>query len=728
MDPIRAPRVSAYDIGFYYFCSPECQLVFANHAAKAAEEAVKSAVHAVDAFQSDSPSPAVSATLYDVAGESGLELQLDGIRTSSAPLSLEPMFSGRVAPATPLSSNSDIDIGNLLLTLSIVGSLLALALTLAGDTGIALVARLVVVSVAAIALVFELSLAPRNALSLPIIVQSWPSVASVIIATTACLIGHKEASSLTNAASLVVAATAANVLLVLKCRYAIEAERNQLKLALDQDANRYHDESITVVSSQDLRPGEEIVVGPGETVPADGSVVAGQAQIMPWYQSIEQVTVAEGTSVVAGAKVIEGRLRLIVSWSGYDRAWLRLTVDPRRRADLHGVWAKTGRLIALRLAPVVAGLTALTVYAAGQSPLEILGVAVASYCAFCSAGLAELPALHVARGVFAALRRGIAFRSSEAIDRAGRVSTATFCARGTLLLGEPEVTGIDPFGNNTAERVLELAAGAQSGFQDPTATAILRAARARGIRADAVRSPAFFAGLGVTAVASDGQRLIVGSRGLMLREYVSVALAEAKIADLEAMGRSVLLVALGARIIGAIGLQDGLRAGARAAVQHLLDVNIEPVLLSGDTRDTCEALGQALDIDHVRPEVLPGDRGEEIRRLADGGAVVAVIGRSPVDDAALSGADLAIALACAGAGSTDWHVQLASDDVRDAAYALRIGHHVRRELWLSLFSCVGTAAAGAAVIAFALLPIGAAPAVALLGVLAGIYRWRSVTE
>jgi P-type E1-E2 ATPase len=304
---------------------------------------------------------------------------------------------------------------------------------------------------------------------------------------------------------------------------------------------------------------------------------------------------------------------------------------------------------------------------------------------------------------------------------------ATFCARGTLLLGEPEVTGIDPFGSATTEQVLELAAGAQSGSQDPSAIAILRAARTKGVRADAVRSPTYYPGLGVTAVASDGQRLIVGSRGLMLKEYVSVALAEAKIADLESMGRSVLLVALGARIIGAIALQDGIRPGARAAVQHLLDTNIEPVLLSGDTRETCEALGQALDIDHVRPEVLPGDRGEEIRRLTDGGAVVAVIGGSPQDDASLAAADLAIALGSAGGSSTDWHVQLVSDDVRDAAYALRVGHHVRKELWLSLLACVGSAVAGTTVTAFALLPIGAAPVLALFGVLAGVYRWRSVT-
>ena len=123
-----------------------------------------------------------------------------------------------------------------------------------------------------------------------------------------------------------------------------------------------------------------------------------------------------------------------------------------------------------------------------------------------------------------------------------------------------------------------------------------------------------------------------------------MALAETKITDLEAMGRTVLLVALGGRLVGVVGLQDGLRPGARAAVQHLLDVGVEPVLLSGDARETCEALGRALDIDHIRPELLPAERGDEIRRLADGGAVVAVIGRSPADDASLAAADVSIAL------------------------------------------------------------------------------------
>jgi len=663
--------------------------------------------------------------LHEVSNPIDADLRLKRGDSASAILSDEGNPHDTTISVVPAKLTPDVDAGTLLLVLTLLGSLLSLALTLAGETAAALIARVVLAAVAASLLGFELATAPRNVLSLPTVLQAAPSMASIVLAAVACACGRTEASSLTTVANLIAIATVINVMLLRRCRASVEYERLQLQQCLDADAHRFHDDSITVIPGRELRPGEEVVVGPGETVLADGTVVAGQALVVPWYQSSEQCSLSEGSCVVAGARVIEGRIRIGISWSGLDRAWLRLTLDPRRRADLQGVWAKAGRLIAVRLAPVVGGLTALTVYAAGQSTYEILAVAICSFAAFSSLGISELPALHVGRAIFAALRRGIAFRSSDALDQAGRVSTATFCARGTLLLGEPEVTSIDPFGSASAERVLELAAGAQGAALDPSATAILRAARARNLRPDAVRSPSYFPGLGVTAVASDGQRLIVGSRGLMLKEYVSIALAEAKISDLEATGRSVLLVALGTRIVGAIGLQDGMRPGARAAVQHLIDVNIEPVLLSGDTRETCEALGQALDIDHVRPEVLPADRSDEIRRLVDGGAVVAVIGRSPVDDVALASADLAIALNCAGGASTDWHVQLASDDVRDAAFALRVGHHLRKELWNCLLLCIGTAAAGAACIAFALLPIGTAPVLALAGVAASVYRWHT---
>jgi Cu+-exporting ATPase len=467
--------------------------------------------------------------------------------------------------------------------------------------------------------------------------------------------------------------------------------------------------------ADDLRQGEEVVIEQGEVVPVDATVVAGNATVRPWPSATASATRDEGDPIVAGARVLEGRLRAIAGWAGSDRAFLRLTHDIRRRADLHAPVARLGRNIALRGSIVVAVVAALAAFSGDRDPVWIAVYATAAHAALANRAVAQLAALHVALSILASLRRGVVFRSAEALDRAGKVSSAAFCARGTLLLGEPEVASIEAFGTFDPDAVLALVAGTEGGATHPTAVAIQRAARARGIRPDGVRSPVLQAGLGVTAVAASGQTLVVGSRGLMLRERISVALAEARITDLEAMGRTVILVALGGRLAGLVGLQDGLRPGARAAVQHLLDVGIEPVLLSGDTRETCEALGRAVDIDHIRPEILPADRGDEIRRLAGGGAVVAVLGRSPNDDAALSAADVSVALDSAGSSAAEWSVQLASDDVRDGAFALRVAHGCRKDARLALIWSAGPSLAGVVLMSLSLAPVTAPALLMLLG-------------
>src|SRR5205085_3775334 len=103
-----------------------------------------------------------------------------------------------------------------------------------------------------------------------------------------------------------------------------------------------------------------------------------------------------------------------------------------------------------------------------------------------------------------------------------------------------------------------------------------------------------------------------GSRAFLLQEKVSVAIADARVSELEAQGRSVLVVAVAGRLVGLLALQDGLRPGARAAVHRLHDARIEPVLLSGEARATCETIARELDIDHVRPEILPAERGAQV--------------------------------------------------------------------------------------------------------------------
>jgi len=296
-----------------------------------------------------------------------------------------------------------------------------------------------------------------------------------------------------------------------------------------------------------------------------------------------------------------------------------------------------------------------------------------------------------------------------------------------VLLGEPEIVLVEAIGSGSREgeagddevaRVLSLAAGAEKASSHPFAAAILRAARTRAARADDVRNATVHAGLGVTAAASTGERLVVGGRAIMLSEKIGVATVDGRVSELEAQGRSVLLVALGDRLVGLIALQDGLRAGARGAVQRLLDARIEPVLLSGEARDTCETIGRALDIEHVRPAVLPADRGPEVRALGEGGGVIAVIGHPVSDDSALGAADVGVAMGSAGSTPGEWAVALASDDVRDAASALAIPHATRARVRVAIALGATPGLVALLAVGFGVAPLAIAPVAAFLGAVA----------
>jgi Cu+-exporting ATPase len=156
-------------------------------------------------------------------------------------------------------------------------------------------------------------------------------------------------------------------------------------------------------------------------------------------------------------------------------------------------------------------------------------------------------------------------------------------------------------------------------------------------------------------------------------------------------------------------------SSARAAIQKLHDARIEPVLLSGEARETCETIARALDIEHVRPEILPADRGAEVRALADGGRVVAALGHASTDDGALGAADVSVAMEAAGSAPGEWGVALASDDVRDAALSLTVPQACRDRARSAIVVGSLAHALGALGLAFGVAPAALVP---VLGVLA----------
>ncbi len=733
VDPLRAERVGYFRERFRYFCSQRCRESYNPDVLRTPLPTVRQR----EGLRLQTPSggerlitptpearpqlDAAARALAQVADPASASA--DPARALGADRRPSEEISGPALSAAVVETGP-VGVSSLLLSMAALGSLLAVALLLAGNASVAMTARVVLVAVGCVALVAESWLGPRDASEPHPAAELAAPIAAVIAAIFALASTDPRTNEAVFLASIIVLSTAMSLWLLRRARKPLDAVREQIQAALDSACWRVVGDEVAEARAIDLRPGEELLIESGELVLADAMVTAGGATVLPWLGAKSTVVLREGDVVVAGARVVEGRLRVVVGWSGYDRAWMRLTRDPRRRADLSSSLARFGRLWAERAAPVGALLAALFAFASDTDFIGILLLCSAVQAALSHPGLGAVGALRVGSGILDALGRGVAFRSADGFDRASHVSTVVFCARGTLLLGEPEVANIEALGGNEPEQVLALLAGAESGASHPVATAVMRAARARGVRPDGVRSPTVQPGLGVTAVASNGQPLIVGSRALMLKEHVSVAMAESAITDLEAMGRSVLLVALGGRLIGVVGLQDGLRPGARAAIQHLLDVGLEPVLLSGDSRETCEALGRTLDIDHIRPEVPPNERGDEVRRLEEGGAVVAVVGRSPGDDSALSAANVAVALGAAGSTSAEWAVQLASDDVRDAAFALRVANDCRRDARLDYSLVLGPAVSLSILTTLGLAPVAGAPLAALAGALLCFLRAR----
>jgi P-type E1-E2 ATPase len=188
----------------------------------------------------------------------------------------------------------------------------------------------------------------------------------------------------------------------------------------------------------------------------------------------------------------------------------------------------------------------------------------------------------------------------------------------------------------------------------------------------------------------------------------------------------VLLVALDGRWVGLVALQDGLRPGARAATQTLLDAGVEPVLLSGEARETCRALARHIGIEHVRPEVLPNDRAAEVRRLARTPGTVAVVGSS-IDDAALAAAPLSINIDARGGPLERCDIDIVSGDVRDAATAVQLARALHTETRTAAFTALVPTAFGLLGL-LASLPVWAMPLLGLLGALLAMRRLGEPAE
>jgi Cu2+-exporting ATPase len=436
--------------------------------------------------------------------------------------------------------------------------------------------------------------------------------------------------------------------------------------------------------------GDILAVRPGDTVPVDGVATDGASFVDESMLTGEPVPVAKraGNEVVGGTRNQQGAFRFRATKVGADTALARIVAMVRaaqsskapaqRLADLAGKY--------LVIVALSAGVVTFTAWLAlgHQGVSFALSAAVAAIVIACPDALALATPTAITVGVGRAARAGVLFRNAAVLEAAAQVDTVVFDKTGTLTEGRPSVTDVIPTAGVEEAEILRLAAAADAQSGHPLATAVVEAAKTRGLAADPPSEFEAVPGYGVRATV--GHRIVlVGNRKLLERHGVTAGLARE--ADrLRAEAKTALWVAADGRMLGLIAVADRIRPTAKSAVSALHQLGVRVLLLTGDSQATAEAVARTLGIDDVRAEVLPSDKAAEVKRLEDGGRRVAMVGDGVNDAPALAAASVGIAI---GAG-TDVAIETAGvilmkDNPADVPAALVLARRVHRKIRQNLF-------------------------------------------
>jgi Cu+-exporting ATPase len=437
--------------------------------------------------------------------------------------------------------------------------------------------------------------------------------------------------------------------------------------------------------------GDHVVVRPGQKIAADGVVLDGSSTVDASMLTGEPVPieVTAGDGVVGGCLNVHGRIVVRVTRVGADTRLARMAALVEQ--------AQTGKAPVQRLADRVAGVFVPTVFllaatvagfwsGIGGSPAAALTAATAVLVVACpcALGLATPTALLVGTGRGAQL--GILIKGPEVLESTRRVDTIVLDKTGTVTTGRMSVVDVALADDEDLDDVLGVAGALEAASQHPVARAIARHAADRLPTLPSLSGFTTVDGLGAEGIV-DGRAAVIGRpllldrHGIVLPSELTDALTAA---DARAATGVVLAWAGQARAVVAVA--DTVRPSSRAAVAALVDLGLEPVLLTGDRQPAAERVAVEVGIPMAITDALPEEKVEIVRRLQREGRVVAMVGDGVNDAAALAQADLGLAM---GTG-TDVAIRasdvtLVRDDLTTVVDAIRLSRHTLTVIRTNLF-------------------------------------------
>ncbi|MFZ5557458.1 MAG: heavy metal translocating P-type ATPase [Pseudomonadota bacterium] len=447
------------------------------------------------------------------------------------------------------------------------------------------------------------------------------------------------------------------------------------------------------VPTADVVQGDIVLIRPGNKVPVDGEVIEGKSTVDESMLTGESMPVGKepGDTVIGATINKSGSFRYRATKVGADTALAQIVklvqeaqnskAPAQRLADRASQW--------LVLAAIVIGLLTFAAWFwwIGQTLLFALTLTITVFVIACPDALGLATPMAIMIGTGRGAQNGILIKNATALENATRLDVIIFDKTGTLTLGQPEVVALAAAPGAAEDELLALAGAVEKHSEHPLAQAILK--RAGALVQETATAFTNIDGQGARADVG-GRTILVGNRRLMDAEKVDMAGLEAKAAEMQGAGRTVVHVARGGRLAGLIAIADAPRPTSAATIQALQRRGVKVAMLTGDNRGTAEHIAKQLGIDIVLADVLPGQKADEVKKLQRQGKKVGMVGDGINDAPALTQAEVGFAI---GAGTDvameSADVVLMKSDPRDVVGAVELSRATLRKMKQNLFWAVG---------------------------------------
>ncbi|MBI5859821.1 MAG: heavy metal translocating P-type ATPase [Nitrosarchaeum sp.] len=465
--------------------------------------------------------------------------------------------------------------------------------------------------------------------------------------------------------------------------------------------------------------GDIMIIRPGEKIPTDGIILDGVSSIDEKMITGESLPVGKktGDEVIGATLNKQGLLQVKATKVGQDTALSQIIHVVEQAQSSTAKVQRMADSVAAKFVPSVVSASIVTFliwyFVMNDFVAGLLAfVAVMIIACPCALGVATPAALMV--GVGKGAESGILIRGAEYLERSQKITTIVFDKTGTLTKGEPEVTDIISLGPLSEKQVLEICGNIESGSEHPIAQAIVKKANIANISFSTFKDFESLNGLGIKAVV-DEKVVYAGNRKMMEKFGIPIKEIEDKMFSLESQGKTAIILSVDHKIEGIIAVADSIKESSSMAISALNDLGIECIMITGDNEKAAKEIARQVGIKKVIANVLPSDKAAEIKKLQLEGKIVAMVGDGINDAPALAQSDIGIAI---GSGSDiakeTGGIILIRDDVMDVSRAIKLSRETMKKIKQNLFWAFAYNSGAIPIAAIGLLnPILAAAAMAL---------------